>query len=56
MKKFTNVVRKLQFPNNFLIKKHFCSLTTYKVVRRKNAGLVRQPIWLSNKPMRGLYG
>jgi hypothetical protein len=51
MKRLIKVVRKLQFPNNFLIKKHFC-----RALARKNEGLVRQPIGLSYKFMRGLNG
>ena len=41
---FTRVVLKLQFQNNFLLKTHFC-----RALARKNARLVREPMWFPNK-------
>ena len=38
------VVRKLQFPNNFLLKTHFC-----RALARKNARLVREPMGFPHK-------
>jgi hypothetical protein len=48
---FNRVVRKLQFLNNFHIKKHFCraEVAVGNLSARKNAGLVRELTEFPNK-------